>query len=331
MKLTSSGCKWEASINTSTKSLLIIAGLLAVLAAPQSALTQLEPPARWQSELLRDHELVGRIWSSADQAFISSTQFAERIAEARYLLLGEKHDNADHHALQLATLKYLLERQLVTSVAFEMIDETVMERLLDIQLQAELTLPELQAYLLWDEEGWDWDFYGPMLLAVYEAGVTLTAGNLSEASINQIYGDENAIDVTGILSAEAIARLETDIDESHCGMLPASQFPAMVRVQQSRDRAMARSLRRPPRDAMSVLIAGNYHVRQDLGVPAYLRVREPSMPAEQVVSVAFMEVQDGVTSPPEYQDAVSEQQAYDYLWFTPALTSQDYCASLQQQ
>jgi hypothetical protein len=72
-------------------------------------------------------------------------------------------------------------------------------------------------------------------------------------------------------------------------------------------------------------------VRQDLGVPAYLRVREPSMPAEQVVSVAFMEVQDGVTSPPEYQDAVSEQQAYDYLWFTPALTSQDYCASLQQQ
>jgi len=292
--------------------------------------TQLDPPAQWQSELLRDHELVGRIWSSADQAFIGSDEFAARIAEARFLLLGEKHDNADHHALQLAALEFLLARQQVHSVAFEMLDETIFERLLDIELQTGMTLPELKAYLLWDEEGWNWDFYGPMLQAVYEAGVILTAGNLNEASINRIYGDDSAIDVTGILSEQAVARLETDIDESHCGMLPESQFPAMVRVQQSRDRAMARALRRPPPGEVSVLIAGNYHVRKDLGVPAYLRAREPSLPPEQIVSVAFMEVQDGETSPPDYQDAVSGQTSFDYLWFTPALTSKDYCASLQQ-
>lgn len=330
MKPISSGNKWEARIKTRIKTLAILPVLLAAVATALPSLAQLAPPAQWQSELLQDHELVGRIWSSADQAFITPGELAERITTSRYLLLGEKHDNGDHHALQLATLEFLLDRQQVHSVAFEMMEETVMERLLDIQLQAGMSLPELKSYLLWDEEGWNWEFYGPMLLAVYEAGVTLTAGNLSEASISRIYGDENAIDVTGILSAEAVARLETDIDESHCGMLPASQFPAMVRVQQSRDRAMARSLRRPPEGEVSVLIAGNYHVRKDLGVPAYLRVREPSLTPEQIVSVAFMEVQGGVFAPSAYQDTVSEQTAYDYLWFTPALTSQDYCASLQQ-
>ena len=326
MKRISSGSKWEAPINTLAK----VSLLLSVLAASLSAMAQLAPPEQWQSELLRDHELVGQIWSSGDQAFITPDELAGRITSARYLLLGEKHDNADHHALQLATLEFLLDRNQVHSVAFEMMDETIMERLLDIQLQSGLTMPELKAYLLWDEEGWDWEFYGPMLLAVYEAGVTLTAGNLSEATIGQIYGDENAIDVSEILTAEAVARMETDIDESHCGMLPASQFPAMVRVQQSRDRAMARSLRRPAAGELSVLIAGNYHVRKDLGVPAYLRVREPSLSEAQIVSLAFMEVQEGVTSPPEYQDAFSDQATYDYLWFTPALTSQDYCASMQQ-
>lgn len=292
---------------------------------------QIESPQQWQSELLTDHELVGRIWSSADQAFISPAQLAARLAQARYLLLGEKHDNADHHVLQLATLEFLLARGLVHSVAFEMLDETVMERLLDIQLQTGMTLPELKAYLFWDEEGWNWDFYGPIVQAAYDAGVIITAGNLSQASIGRIYGDENAIDVSEILSADAVARQEADIDESHCGMLPASQFPAMVRVQQSRDRAMARSLRRPPPGEISVLIAGNYHVRQDLGVPAFLRAREPSMPAEQIVSVGFLEVQEGEISPPDYQDALPGQMSYDYLWFTPALTSKDYCASMQQQ
>lgn len=291
---------------------------------------QLEPPAQWQSELLTDHELVGRIWSSADQAFINPAQLAERLTQARYVLLGEKHDNADHHALQLATLEFLLARGQVHSVAFEMLDETVMERLLDIQLQTGMSLPELKAYLFWDEEGWDWEFYGPLVQAVYEAGVIITAGNLNQASIGRIYGDENAIDVSAILSADAVARQQADIDASHCGMLPESQFPAMVRVQQSRDRAMARSLRRPPTGEISVLIAGNYHVRQDLGVPAFLRAREPSMPSGQIVSVGILEVQDGETSPPDYQDALPGQISYDYMWFTPALTSKDYCASMQQ-
>lgn len=290
---------------------------------------QVQPPQQWQSDLLQDHSLVGRIWSAAEQDFISVDELSVNLLSARYLLLGEKHDNADHHALQLAVLNYLVDAGVVDSVSFEMMDETVRERLIDIQLQENLSLPELSAYLLWDEEGWDWDFYGPLVEAVYRAGIPLAAGNINQETVGLVYGDENAIDVTGILDDQAQVQLELDIDESHCGMLPASQFPAMVRVQQARDRQMARSLRPPAEGQIAVLVAGNYHVRQDLGVPNYLTAREPSMPREQVISLAFLEVQEDVLDPNLYQEQFSDRQAFDFIWFTPALTDSDYCASLR--
>ena len=80
---------------------------------------------------------------------------------------------------------------------------------------------------------------------------------------------------------------------------------------------------------MSVLIAGNYHVRQDLGVPNYLAARETDLPRSRIVAVAALEVQEGETDPTAYQEVLESQPAYDYLWFTPALTSEDYCSSLR--
>lgn len=291
---------------------------------------QLQVPEQWQSTLQADHELVGTIWSQAEQAFIAPAELATRLQQARYLLLGEKHDNPDHHALQLSVLDYLLARNKVSNVTFEMMDETVAERLLDIQLQPGLAGDEMKAYLLWDEEGWDWQFYGPLVQAVYDAGIRLAAGNINRDTIGQVYADPDFIDTSGILDESAMTQLNLEIDESHCGMLPESQFPAMVRVQQARDRAMARAMQRPPEGMVSVLVAGNFHVRQDLGVPNYLAAREPTMAREQIVSLAFLEVQDGETDANVYQEQFTDRAAFDYIWFTPALTNEDYCASLQQ-
>ncbi|WP_338206311.1 ChaN family lipoprotein, partial [Parageobacillus thermoglucosidasius] len=54
----------------------------------------------------------------------------------------------------------------------------------------------------------------------------------------------------------------------HCGLLPESQLPAMLAVQQQRDRQMAEQLLKAPQPAL--LLAGAYHVRKDLGVPLHL-------------------------------------------------------------
>lgn len=291
------------------------------------AQARLEPVADWDTDRLRDHPLVGRIYDSANTQMITPAELGERLLEARYLLLGEKHDNPDHHHLQRQVLQFLAAREAVAGVTFEMMDETVRERLIDLYLQPPMAAEELRSYLLWDEEGWDWALYGPLLESVYEAGLPIAAGNISRSRVTEIYGSVD--EGEQILEDEALARLTQSIDESHCGLLPESQFPAMVRVQQARDRAMARALRNPPEGQLSVLVAGNFHAREDLGVANYLLRREPSMAETAIVSLAFTEVSAESDDAGDYLDGEPGAAEFDYLWFTPAVEAQDYCDSLR--
>lgn len=321
MKYINNGYRWAAFSRLLTVTLLLL--------VMPSLHAQLEAPESWQSELMQDHELAGRIWSESDQSFITVDELAQEILGARYLLLGEKHDNPDHHAIQLNILTYLLQQDKVESLSMEMLDESVADVLPKLYSLGEMNDAVLKEFLEWDDAGWEWQFYGPLIAAAYEAQVSIVAGNISRATVGAVYADENAIDVRGILSAAAEEQLLIDIDVSHCGQLPESQFPAMFRVQQARDQAMAASMQSPQYDRLSVLIAGNYHVRQDLGVPNYLAAREADLPRSRIISVAAIEVLEGETDPTDYQEVLESQPAYDYLWFTPALTSEDYCASLR--
>lgn len=314
----SNGSRWAAL----TKPLCLVGFL--ILAA--GARAQLANPDSWQAESLQEHPLVGVIYDTAAQRVISPRLLEAAFENSSYLLLGEKHDNPDHHRLQRHLLAHLIQTERLANVTFEMMDGTVRERLLDITLQPPMSDDELRSYLLWDEKGWDWEFYGPLVELIYDAGIPLSAGNISRSLVSDIYASE-AVGEDQILDSATIQRLTQAIDESHCGLLPESQFPAMVRVQQARDQAMANALRRPEAGQTSVLIAGNFHVREDLGVPLYLQRREPSMADTAVTTVAFLEVSEDNDDPASYLEA--EAPEYDYLWFTPAVDNEDYCASLR--
>ena len=76
-----------------------------------------------------------------------------------------------------------------------------------------------------------------------------------------------------------------------------------------------------------VLIAGNGHLRRDIGVPHYLRVlaarnAEPAATAPRVMSVAFMERSEDGTP----DEAHGTQ---DEAWFTPRAERTDPCASFK--
>src|SRR5687767_16011942 len=70
----------------------LMALVLVVLAASAHAA---EPPP---AGLGHDHPLTGRIWDVAGARFIITEALVARLAPARFVLLGERHDNADHHA-----------------------------------------------------------------------------------------------------------------------------------------------------------------------------------------------------------------------------------------
>ena len=161
----------------------------------------------------------------------------------------------------------------------------------------------------------------------------MTAANINAEKMMQVYSEALPASIQGVLDAPTLEQLNVDIDASHCGLLPASQFPAMVRVQQSRDYTMANSMSTPESGKLSVLIAGNYHIRQDLGVPNYLRAqdrRDNDDPRhDSVVSLSFTEVDPEAANPQEYLQQFGETKAFDFIWFTPAVSNEDYCASLQ--
>ncbi len=296
----------------------------------QTAIEQLA----WQSTLNAEHQLVGKIWDIEGHRFISSTELLAELSMSRYLLLGEKHDNPDHHILHLKIVGELISRQQLNLVAFEMMDSGYTERLEKIQQQQFSDSSALKNYLQWDDEGWEWDFYGPIIQALVAAGIPLAAGNLSAEEVQQVYRQTEPQSIASVLDAAAVEQLHKEIDESHCKLLPQSQFPAMVRVQQARDHRMASSLSaagvQVDGDKLRVLITGNYHIRKDVSVPNYLLSLDASLQAGQIVSLAFLEVDPAANDPIDYLQASSEVSPYDFLWFTPAVSAEDYCASLQR-
>ena len=291
--------------------------------------SEIERPLSWQSRLYVDHVLVGKIWDSANQEFVSIEEFTSAIEESRYLILGEKHDNPDHHELQLAILNHLLDLNLVSLVAFEMMDSDFQERLDTLHSAKNQDSEALKEYLQWDEEGWEWLFYGPLIYSAYSSGVTIKASNLTNSRMMEIYGLSELPPELDIFDDITRRRLASDIDESHCGLLPESQFPSMIRVQQGRDYSMASSLSSRKDELMKILIAGNYHARKDLGVPKYLMANDFRLAADSIVSVSFMEVNLNETEPNAYLEMLGDMASHDFLWFTPVVSEEDYCASLR--
>src|SRR5690606_34529521 len=113
------------------------------------------------------------------------------------------------------------------------------QELLDT-LPASADEQQVREHLEWDEEGWSWEFYGPMVMDLLSSSTPIRTANISESEMLAIYQGDTDPGLDGVMDTEQMAELNRNIDESHCGMLPSSQFPPMVRVQQTRDLVMAR-------------------------------------------------------------------------------------------
>ncbi|MEX2131185.1 MAG: ChaN family lipoprotein [Pseudohongiellaceae bacterium] len=288
----------------------------------------------WQTSLYADHPLTGRIWLSETAEFISIDDLLAAIGSGSYLLLGEKHDNPDHHLLQQQLVEYLIRQDRLESLSLEMLDSGQSGLLTAMTGQEMTDLDSLQTYLQWDAAGWNWEFYAPLIQAARLAGIPVRSANISETAMREVYAQTADPLPNDILDEAAMQQLNEEIDSSHCQLLPASQFPAMVRVQQARDYSMAHSLADDAPVApgkLRVLIAGNFHVRSDLGVPRYLAYLNPELEESQTVSLAILEVDGESVDPNDYLQAFSAKVPYDFIWFTPALTDEDYCATLQDR
>ena len=268
----------------------------------------------WQSPEGLEHPDLGRIVDLRSGEQISPRRLLDELAKVDQVLVGERHDNPDHHALQLWLLQALAQRRAQGSLLLEMLNPDQQDKVAKVQALVDRGLwpADLPAALDW-QKGWEWRLYAPLVKHALAHPYPLLSANLDREEIMRVYrriptltgaaADKN---VQGVLLAQ--------IRTSHCDLLPEKQLPAMLAVQQQRDLRMAEQLDAAPKPAM--LVAGAFHVRRDLGVPLHLSSRDGN-PATRVLMFA------------EVGGRVPADQA-DFVWFTPAQPQQDHCAELRK-
>lgn len=292
---------------------LLLLCLFSLLAACQSHYAA--PPPAPIAPQGRDHAELGVIRELSTGRTLTPQELVEHLAGATRVLVGEQHDNPDHHALQLWLLRELAAQRPQGSLLMEMLNPDQQAKVGAAQAATRAGQPPADPYQALDwQENWDWGVYGALVTYALRQPYPLLSANLDRAQIMQIYRQRPTLEGTASTTRQVQDTLLEDVRQSHCGLIPEAQLPGMLAIQQQRDRRMAERLLAAPTPAL--LLAGSFHVRMDLGVPLHLQ----DLGAGQGNVVLILA---------EVGKTVTAQNA-DYVWYTAAQPEQDYCAQMRR-
>jgi uncharacterized iron-regulated protein len=243
-----------------------------------------------------------------------------RVRDARYVLLGEVHDNPEHHRARAELLRGLLSDGRPTRVLFEQMPLGTDAAIAAAPRNAESVADAGRL----DRRAWQWPLHRPLVEAALSGRSTVAGANLERDVARAVMRDGANVlpgDVQALLALpwtpQQQALLERTIDDGHCGMLPRERWPAMALAQRARDAAMARAMLDAPAGERVVLIAGNGHVRSDIGVPHYLRAA--GVPDRGIAAVAYLEEGDD-----------TQPGRFDLVRRTPRAERADPCQALRR-
>lgn len=273
-----------------------------------------------------------RIWDVQGGRFIDRDELIARVAPARYRLLGEVHDNPAHHALRAQVIDDIVRSGRHPAIVMEQMD-LGREGAVHAAQAAGGDADAIAAAGGLDRSAWRWPLHKPILVAAVAGNLSVYPGNVPRQALTSVVrtGDvatvDPAWDVRLSRSAWTATKADTlahEIEDSHCGKLPAAMVPRLALAQRVRDAAMAEALVRHATADGVILIAGNGHVRGDLGVPAYL---DPGSP---VVSVGWIErPAEAPLTAEAMREAAKDHPGFDYLWPTAAVAREDPCRAME--
>ncbi len=225
------------------------------------------------------------------------------------LLLGEQHDAAAHQQWQRATVAHWAARRQLAAVVLEMADAGHSTQ----GLAPSASDAQVQQALAWNDKGWPWRHYGPVVMSAVQAGVPVLGGNLPRAQMREVMQQTRW---DSHLPAAAWQRQLDAMADGHCGLLPNHQLAPMARIQLAKDESMASTATAQLQPGKTVLlIAGRGHVLRSTGIPTWLPAGTRS-----VVAIG----QAG-------NQAQADAADRDWVHSTPALPAEDHCAALREK
>jgi uncharacterized iron-regulated protein len=314
-------------------------GLVLIVLLLLTACRSASPPsgARSASAPGAAHPLTGRVWHVASARFIDDSTLIAELARARFVVLGEKHDNPEHHRIQAALLQGLIAAGRRPAVAFEMFTTAETEPLAAHLRTHPRDAAGIAEAVKWNQTGWpEWEMYRPIAQAALDAGLPIVPANLANERIRAVSrGTSDALDPAFVsrhgladpLPEDVRREMAAEIADSHCGHTSERMVQGMIAAQRARDAHMADALLHAPSGDGAVLIAGSGHARNDRGAPAFIRRIEPG---SRVASIAILEVNDRRPTPADYAVDYDGRLPFDYVWFTTRLDSEDPCEKFRK-
>ncbi len=301
-------------------------------------------PQPWQSTQFTDHPLVGVIWSAHDRRRLNEKDLSHKLTAQAMLLLGEVHDNPDHHRIQAWAIQIMAAHraaagQTPPAVVFEHIRADQAAALREVLARpagadTPITPAALFDALSWQSSGWPAaQIFEPLFAAVLARRLPMLAGDpprgrtreIARGGLSAIAEDERQrLGLATAMPQPLADALANELKGSHCGMLPDRAIPGMALAQRYRDAHLADALiAARQQHGAAILVAGNGHVRTDRGAAFALRQRAPDT---RVVALTPFEVEDGKTDPQAYAPHdPAGAPATDFVIFTPRAERPDPC------
>lgn len=210
------------------------------------------------------------------------------------LILGEFHDNPQHHATQAAAARVIMPK----AVVFEMLTPEEAALLADV--------PRDPDSMTVATDGFHWsniaDYSGVLAASPVIVGAALSRSDMRAAFSDgaaKVFGsDADTFGLTEPLSDDEQAIRELAQFDAHCEAMPLEMMGGMVQAQRLRDAAFARTVLSAldAYGAPVILITGNGHARLDWGVPAYITRARPDVRVTSVGQGERQEPPEGVYS-----------------------------------
>jgi len=286
--------------------------------------------AHGQNMLYTDHPLAGKIWDMRSNSFMDEATLIARINLSNVLLLGEVHDNSEHHELQQKLLQARIDSGAKPALMMEQLD-AASQPILDQALagiKADEVLNNVTALIKFS----DWQFYSPLVAIAVNNRLHIIAANVPNQYLQPViwkgyeaydHDELMRLKVEEVWDEKRQKYLVDNMGGAHCGQLRDELRAGLSRSQRLRDALMADSAVSSIAGGV-VGIVGSSHARRDIGLPLYFAARDP---LARVFSIGFVEVTDN-TDPKSYNaDSATGEVPFDVMWFTPRMDRENPCAN----
>ena len=215
-----------------------------------------------------------------DHQVIGVESMIDELHDAPVILVGERHDAASHHKLQLEIIKGLQAKGRPIAIGMEMF-EGPSQKALDAWISWKAPEQAFRKVYEWNWRNLPWELYEDILRYARDNSIPLVALNAPRGIVQKVsQGGASALSKEDLLQLPS--GIDLEVSDAYLDFM-ASAYPAhgrsgeafcyICQAQMLRNRVMARRvsdyLALHPESTM-VVLAGGGHAREKGGIPAEL-------------------------------------------------------------